>query len=165
VCWQLVGSEDRCHSGCGLWFQVDETRAKLRAETAAAQETTQEAASQLAEQEAALAAAKEQQEGCQRQLKSLARERKDALQAKAAVEADVNEAAAALEAGRQGLRTHGCLMSCTQPVGAWTQHTVLTVVSVFLAASMSDRYVGRAPGSFSFSAPSAFLHNHGVCVS
>lgn len=105
-----MGSEDWCHTGCIFCVQVDESRAKLRAETAAAQETTQEAASQLAEQEAALAAAKEQQEGFQRQLKSLAKERKDALQAKATVEADVNEAAAALEAGRQGRCMYGCLM-------------------------------------------------------
>lgn len=88
---------------CGvLWpwcMQVDESRAKLRAETAAAQESTQEASAQLAEQEAALSAAKDQQEGYQRQLKALAKERKEALQAKAKVEADVGEASAALESG------------------------------------------------------------------
>lgn len=79
--------------------QVDESRAKLRAETAAAQQTTQDAAAQLSEQEAALAAAKEQQDGYGRQLKALAKERKQALEAKAKVEADVNEAEAALESG------------------------------------------------------------------
>lgn len=80
-------------------MQVDESRAKLRAETASARETTQEAAAQLADQESALASAKDQQEAYSRQLKVLAKERKQALEAKAKVEADVNEAEAALESG------------------------------------------------------------------
>jgi septal ring factor EnvC (AmiA/AmiB activator) len=111
--------------------QVDADRAKLHADTAAAHETTQEAAVALSEQEAALAAAKEQQEAYGRQLKSLAKERKQALEAKAKAEADVNEADAALTSGgRQRLpvmtpwpvrmrlswRMRGCrhavLMSC-----------------------------------------------------
>lgn len=87
-----------------LALQVDESRAKLRADTAAAQETTQEAAAQLLEQEAALGSAKEQQDAYERQLKAMAKERKQALEARAKVEADVSEAEAALECGESRLR-------------------------------------------------------------
>jgi septal ring factor EnvC (AmiA/AmiB activator) len=78
---------------------VGEERAKLRAETAAAQEDTASAAAQLAEQEAAVAAAKEEQEGHGRALRELVGERQAALAVRAKAEADVNDATAALEQG------------------------------------------------------------------
>lgn len=104
-----------------LALQVDESRAKLRAETAAAQETTQEAAAQLLEQEAALGSAKEQQEAYGRQLKAMAKERKQALEARAKVEADVSEAEAALESGESRSGFVGCMLGlllCKQDVCA-----------------------------------------------
>lgn len=78
---------------------MDEERSKLRAETAAARETTHNAAAQLAEQEAAIAVAREQLTGYAKQKASLLKERQEALQGKASAEADVEEAQAALEAG------------------------------------------------------------------
>jgi chromosome segregation ATPase len=79
--------------------QVDDERAKLRAETAAAREATSYASQQLADKEAAITAAKEALAAAGRQAKSLTQERKAALAAKAAAEADVNEAQGAADAG------------------------------------------------------------------